>query len=405
MTPPAIVISGHTMGLGVVRALAQMGVPVVMLHHDPRDMAHVSKYIDKALRVPHPEHNAAEFLAQLIKLAPRYAGSPLMPTSDEALAVLSRNKTALEQHYIVACPDWDVTQRVIEKTLTYVAAEEAGVAIPKSIAVNSLEEAETEGRALQFPVLIKPSQGHLFLDRFKQKMFHARDFDDMVAQFRQLEGTGLEVVLQEIIPGDDTCGINYNSYFWDGQPLVEFTARQLRNAPPMFGSPRVAISEKIPGVLESGRKILQALGYYGFSCTEFKQDPRDGSFKLMEVNGRHNLSSLLAVRCGMNFPWLEYDHLVNGHLPDVQDFQTGVYWIDILRDLGYSVRNWRSEDISLRGYLTPYRKPHVFAIFDRRDPRPFFKRAGFLGRGALSKVTPRRHHPSTSSPQHISPAP
>ena len=32
----------------------------------------------------------------------------------------------------------------------------------------------------------------------------------------------------------------------------------------------------------------------GFACTEFKYDARDRTFKLLEVNGRHNLSSLLS---------------------------------------------------------------------------------------------------------------
>ena len=29
-----------------------------------------------------------------------------------------------------------------------------------------------------------------------------------------------------------------------------------------------------------------------------KRDARDGRYKLLEINARHNMSSLLAVRCG-----------------------------------------------------------------------------------------------------------
>jgi len=35
---PAIVLSGHTMALGVVRSLGTMGVPVIMVHYDKKDM-------------------------------------------------------------------------------------------------------------------------------------------------------------------------------------------------------------------------------------------------------------------------------------------------------------------------------------------------------------------------------
>jgi predicted ATP-grasp superfamily ATP-dependent carboligase len=128
----------------------------------------------------------------------------------------------------------------------------------------------------------------------------------MIAVYQQAAQSGLEVVLQEFIPGDDSLGVNYNSYFWDGEAIIEFTAEKLRNAPPRFGSPRVIMSKDMPEVIAPGRKILQAMGFHGFSCTEFKKDPRDDVYKLMEVNGRHNLSSQLAVSCGINFPWVHY---------------------------------------------------------------------------------------------------
>jgi D-aspartate ligase len=71
--------------------------------------------------------------------------------------------------------------------------------------------------------------------------------------------------------------------------------------------PSVVISKDINGVIESGRKILQASSYDGYSCTEFKKDIRDGKYKLMEINGRHNHSALLSIRCGINFLLIEYN--------------------------------------------------------------------------------------------------
>ncbi len=51
MTPvartPALVVSGHTMALAVVRALGEAGVPVVVLHYDARDFAQASRYVDR----------------------------------------------------------------------------------------------------------------------------------------------------------------------------------------------------------------------------------------------------------------------------------------------------------------------------------------------------------------------
>jgi predicted ATP-grasp superfamily ATP-dependent carboligase len=181
-------------------------------------------------------------------------------------------------------------------------------------------------------------------------------------------------MLQEWIPGDDAHGVSYHSYFWNGEALLEFTAQGLRKAPPEIGSPRLMLSMEIPEVIEPGRKILQALGYYGFSCTEFKQDSRDGVYKLMEINGRHSMAESLDRRCGINFPWLEYKHLIQGELPSPTSYQNGVYWIHFTTDVAYSLKYRKQERYSLKQYIEPYLRPHTFAILSLQDPRPFFQR-------------------------------
>jgi D-aspartate ligase len=372
---PAIVIGGHVMGLAVIRALGKMGVPVVVVvYNKNEEMGYVSKYVVEKILAPHPEKSENEFIDVLVKLAARLNGGLLIPTSDETLGAISRHKTLLENHYLVACTEWNITEQFIDKKYTYALAEEIGVPAPKTTIPHSIEDVERYSETVQFPCLVKPCKSHTFFDRYKRKMTKVENLKQMVAAYQEAAGSDLEMMLQELIPGDDTQGVNYNSYFWDGEPLVEFTAEKVRNAPPELGSPRVAISKHIPEVLEPGRKILKALGFYGFSCTEFKKDTRDGIYKLMEVNGRHNRSGLLAVQCGINFPWIQYRHLAYGELPSAKDYRTGVYWIDIFRDIGYSLKCFRSEGLSLSQYIQPYRSPHIFAIWDKQDPKPFLQR-------------------------------
>jgi predicted ATP-grasp superfamily ATP-dependent carboligase len=182
-------------------------------------------------------------------------------------------------------------------------------------------------------------------------------------------------MLQEIIPGPDGAGVNYNAYTVGAQPVAEFTARKVRNSPSRWGSPRVAVSERVEEVMEPGRRLLAAIGYEGFSCTEWKRDERDGEFKLMEVNGRHNLSSMLAVRCGIDFPWIEYRHRVDGVLPDsVDGFEEGRYWIDLVRDVGTSIAERRAEPFELADYARPYLGRRAYAHWSARDPLPMLVR-------------------------------
>ena len=378
----AVVVSGHTMALAVVRALGEAGVPVAVAHYDERDIAHRSRYATAELRTPNPEHDDARFVKALLEAAGRFRGSVLIPASDESLVALSRHKKELSRHYTVGCPDWDVTEGIIDKARTYALAEACGVLAPLTIVPASGAELAAGAEQIGFPLLVKPAKSHLFYTRFKRKMVRVEDLEELREAYEAAAEAGLDVMLQEIIPGDDSQVVNYNCYRGDGMPLVEFTARQIRKAPPEFGSPRVVRSERIPEVVEPGREILRALGFEGFACVEFKRDARDGLYKLMEVNGRHNLSGQLAVRCGINFPLLHYRHLAEGKVPAATDFVPGIYWVDGFRDIGYSLGYVAAEHYRPGQYLAPYVRPHCDAILDRKDMGPFRARFGYLLRHA-----------------------
>ncbi|MGH7286622.1 MAG: hypothetical protein ACREI8_01210 [Myxococcota bacterium] len=371
---PAIVLSTGTAALGVIRSLGRRGVPVIALYHDSSEVGCVSRYVHEAIQAPHPEHEEKQLVELLVREAGRLGGGVLMPCADGFLGAVAKHKQELSTHYLVACPDWELARTVLEKSSTYEAAQAAGVATPNTAVLHSLELAEQAGRSIEFPCLVKPVLGHSYYRVFQKKMVLAQSFDELIAAYREAAAAGCPVMLQEFIPGPDAHGVNYNSYYWNGEPLAEFTAAKIRNAPPQIGSPRVVMSKHIPEVLEPGRRLLRALRYSGFSCTEFKWDARDQSYKLMEVNGRHNMSSRLAARCGMDFPWLEYRHLAYGELPASHDFEDGTYWIDLTRDIANSLMHWSKERYPLTRYLEPYRRPHVFAELDWSDPRPFLNR-------------------------------
>jgi D-aspartate ligase len=385
----AIVLGSHTVGLGIARALGSKGIPIVATYHDSSEHGYVSRYVDRALLSPHPENHEDDFIRFLLDKAERLGGSFLIPASDATLAAVSRHKDILDSHYVVAANDWETTQNILDKKHTYALAERVGVPAPRTVVPHSVEDAERYAETALYPCLVKPSQGHRYFEVFGRKMVKADDRDQMLCAYREATEAGLEVMLQEFIPGDPSEGVNYNAYSCNGGVCTEFTAAKIRNAPRDTGSPCAAVSKEIPEVLESGRKILQAVGYAGYACTEFKRDPRDGVYKLMEVNGRHNLSTLLAVRCGINFPWLHYEHLMHGKPPTTNEYQTGVYWIDIVRDLSVAPHYLLQKRYPLRDFARPYFNPHVNAILDRRDLRPFAKRClHVLGKG-LERLVPR----------------
>jgi predicted ATP-grasp superfamily ATP-dependent carboligase len=372
------------MALAVVRALGRAGVPVVVLNYDARDMAQASRFAVGAIRVPHPLEDEGAFIDALMEQGRRLEGAILVPASDESVVAASRHKAVLQERYLVACPEWEITERFIDKTKTYALARSHGVPAPRTVVPLGTDDLADGAAEIGLPLLLKPAEGHLFYARFKRKMFRVETLAELRRSYLVARDAGLTVAMQEIIPGPDSSVVNYNAYTWDGRALVEFTARQLRKAPPALGSPRVAVSEHIPEVVEPGRRILSAMGFYGFACTEFKLDARDGTYKLLEVNGRHNLSGMLALRCGIDFPLIQYRHLVEGVLPTGGAFRGGVYWTDVFRDVGYSLAYLRREGFAPSEYLAPYARRHCDAILDVRDMGPFWTRLRYLARNARS---------------------
>ena len=375
-----IVIYSHVVGLAVIRALGQQGVPVNVLYYKDCEMGHYSKYIKRKIKVPDPGLEEDKFVASLLDLSKKFKNSLIIPSDDYTAITISKHKATLKNFYIVGVEDWEICQQFFNKQNTYDIADSLGIPCPASWVPESLRGLKSiiKNKNISFPCLLKPTEGHRFFDIFKEKMFKIENENDLLNNYIKTRELGMDVMIQELIPGADDQGVNYNSYFVNGQPIAEFTAKKVRIEPPFFGSPRVIKSKVIPEIIEPGRLLLQKLKYEGFSCMEFKQDSRDGIYKLMEVNCRNNLSGSLAVRCGINFPWIMYKHLVYGEIKSSSAFLSDIYWIDISHDLMRFFVSRKKEGYSLRQYIKPYLAKKTFAIFSISDPLPFFMRWVYL---------------------------
>jgi predicted ATP-grasp superfamily ATP-dependent carboligase len=206
-------------------------------------------------------------------------------------------------------------------------------------------------------------------------MIHSAD--ELARALERLANYSGDLMLCEFIPGPDTCGANYNSFCIDGRPVQEFTAQKVRLRPTAIGFPTVVHSRRIPPVLDAGRRMIAALGYNGFSCMEFKLDLRDGIYKLMEVNGRHNYSGCLASACGIDFPWLSYLAACDVTLPVAAHNEIPeIFWIDEERDMRAALPAFSSSIGAARSWLEPYRGAHVYAVLSRSDLMPSLNLAG-----------------------------
>jgi predicted ATP-grasp superfamily ATP-dependent carboligase len=298
---------------------------------------------------PQDEEAFVSFLAGLdVERAPVFA------THDEPLNAIARNARRLGDRFLYPFPPWQVLSRIQTKRGQLEAAEAAGIPIPRTSYPASAAEARAAAEELGLPVLVKPSSTEGLKRRFKRQAFRcdtAAEVEDAYA-----EAEPYEPMVQEVIPGGDGELYTLGSYLRaDGEPLGLFSGRKLRQTPPGVGTCRVGEAVWVEEVVESGLKLLRTLDFHGLSQVEFKRDPRDGAYKLMEVNPRLFQWHGLAAACGVDLPLIAYRDLTGEQVEPVSANGSRKRWAITLLP-GESP--------------APQRPPYVDAVFARDDLKP-----------------------------------
>jgi predicted ATP-grasp superfamily ATP-dependent carboligase len=192
-----------------------------------------------------------------------------------------------------------------------------------------------------------------------------------------------EPMVQELIPGGDDELYSLGAYLGDDlEPLGLFCGRKLRQTPPGIGTARLGEAVWVDEVVEAGLDLLRALGCNGLSQVEYKRDPRDGRFRLMEINGRCYLSHALATRCGVNYPLLTWqEHAQRQRVKAARNGWRGV-WLHMHADLLYTAVQERGPDWKWGDFIRSYTGPWIDAVWSAADPAPFVAQ----WRGTLRKA-------------------
>jgi predicted ATP-grasp superfamily ATP-dependent carboligase len=381
-----VILGCHVSGLGVIRALAGRA-RLIGVSYDEDDPGFVSRYLDERHRAPHPSRHRDDYISFLLDHADAWEGAVLIDTDDDTAMAVAQNRKRLAARYRVATPEWAVLRQFILKEEAWTLAAKCGVPHPTTII---LPPGEQPSEYLDYPCILKPSQGHAFKSVFGRKNFKIESDDALNEKLALCAKHGLTMMLQEIIPGPDTSIEKCMVYIdRNGQRRAAFFYNKLRQNPPQFGIARVAISTEVnPEVEDLSTRLLSAARYRGICTVEFRRDARDGALKLMEVNTRMPRMNWLATYAGINFPWiLCQDQMEQAPVPQ-PEYRVPAYWIEAYADWYHSCRHRNRENFTLREYIAPYlARHHSFAVLSVRDPRPFLLQGRSYVRRALSRST------------------
>ena len=236
----------------------------------------------------------------------------LLANADSLVQLMSDHRERLLEHYVLPILEADVLERLSDKAEFSQLCLEHGVATPRTEVIDlrtprdaSWEPPRTE---LPFPLVMKAARtADMAGVRFegKKKVWFLESADELDTLVRSIAAAGYagRLVVQELIPGDDTAEGSITAYTdAAGRVTLLCSARVLlgEHTPDALGRPAAMITTPFDDALEQARTLLEATGYRGYANFDVKRDPRDGSWKFFEVNPRIGRNNFYVSAAGAN---------------------------------------------------------------------------------------------------------
>lgn len=374
----ALVIGGHVQGLGLIRALGMERIPVYLLDTTKYNISRYSKYCKKFIKMPLDIYDSSDIFINFLKKIHKIYNLDkwiIFPTDDLTVAYLSKNKHELSEYFTIWTPEWDCVKYCYDKKLTYKLAESIGIPIPKSYFPEDASDLNDVDYLFQYPLIIKPAIMHEFYKATKHKAFVVNSKEDLKEKYLKACSATKpsDIIIQEIIPGGPENLFSFCPFFKKGKAIASIIGQRSRQIPMDFGKASTFVELcEIPEIYELGIKMLKTIGYYGLSEVEFKRDPRDEIYKLLEINPRTWKWHSITLSAGVNLPYLLYCDLIGREFEILNDKNAeNIKWIDLYTDLYISVSEIIKRRLSVREYLKSLNGKKSFSVLALDDPLPF----------------------------------
>jgi predicted ATP-grasp superfamily ATP-dependent carboligase len=368
--PPMIILGGEANALSVARQLGRLGVCVYALG-EAESVVRSSRF---ARWIAPPLDGGLEASWARWLLGPGsddLKGAVLLACGDAGIRVIARHRDALLSRFILDDSNPTAQLAMLNKMTTYQNAVAAGVPTPQFWIVESRDQVLALRDELVFPLIVKPRMSHVFEEKFGKKYLHAPSFEEALKGIDAASAAGVDVVLMEYIPGPDARLCSYFTYLDEhGQPLFHFTKRVIRRYPAGMGPACYHITDWIPDLVEPSLKLFRHVGLRGLANVEYKQDERDGSYKLIECNARFVASNALVATAGFDLAAFVYNRLTGRPQAPLEKFRSGMRMWDPGRDWTAFRELRAAGQITFAQWIRSISHRQTFPWFNWTDPMP-----------------------------------
>lgn len=401
ISTPVVVLNCKLGALSIMRSLGSLGIPVYGVDADRRSPGMMSRYCRKRFLKDLDENNPQELVDYLLEVG-KQIGRPsiLIPTSDETAVFVAEYSDQLSRCFVFPKNDCRTVKRLMNKRGMYELGRQHNVPTPLTEFPHNLDDIMAYAETAAFPVVLKGILGNRLAMRASRKMVIVNSKDELIENYRLLEDTDSpNLMLQEYIPGGDDQVYIFNGYFdKESKCLSAFTGHKIRQFPVHVGCASLGACVWNNEVADITIRFMKALDYQGILDIGYRLDPRDGLYKVLDVNPRIGQAFRLFVsENGMDVARALYLDLTgqDGY-PTIP--REGRRWVIEDFDIVSSIHYHREGSLSLGEWLRSFKRVEEGLWFSWKDPRPFLMMSADLlkkcGTWALKKAgITKNHHP------------
>ncbi|MFE7214155.1 ATP-grasp domain-containing protein [Streptomyces sp. NPDC057611] len=280
----------HHGGVGAIRSLGRLGVPMYAITEDRCTPAAASRYLSGRFVWPTTGQEPAERLVEGLRRIGRRIGRPtvLIPSDEEAAVLVSEHADELAEFFLFPrVEDPGLIRRLASKQGLHELCVQYGVPSPQAAFPDSYEDIEEFAAGACFPIVAKNREA------FERRRTPAVPGTTRIEGPRELlelaRGWGAKpgVILQEYLPREEAEDWIVHAYFSAGaaEPVI-FTGVKVRSWPPHAGMTACAYVAANPELAELASQFCKSVGFRGIADLDWRYDRRDGRYKLLDFNPR-----------------------------------------------------------------------------------------------------------------------
>jgi len=314
--------------LASVRSLGRAGLHVAagecFAECDPLlpVLAFRSRYAARTVVLPSYATEPEAFASAVLDFVSEYPTRVVLPTMDGSIkALMPWREQLLHRGSVLALPSNAALDIANDKDQTLQIARGLGIAIPRTMRIDGLEDVPAMLAAFEFPIVLKPSTSWAPHSVIRLQPTEVISEAEALRTIRGLLAAGAGVLAQEY-----ACGRREGVTLLvaDGEVRACCAHVAHRTSPALGGASVLRESLPVPPeIYRAAVDLVTAIGLDGVCEVEFRRDGMNRPL-LMEINARLAGTIENAMRSGVDFPLLIWQWATGGPVDRLASYATGV---------------------------------------------------------------------------------